>query len=123
MQNENSKNWFEHLSEKLANEPKPSEDEIALRQTQRNEASEALEGTSKESAFMKDDRSIALKYWTFKDGVIGDGWDVVQPGDSHYQEICAKHKLKNPGDAGTITLRWINNQWMPEEKPNNAKTA
>lgn len=123
MQSNESKNWFDRLTENLNNEPQPSIEEIAQRQAERNSAAEALEGTKKESAFMKDDHAIALKYWTYKDGVIGDGWDSVQPEDAQYQDVCDKHQLKKPGDSNTITLRWINDAWVPEKSAGNAKSV
>lgn len=112
------KNWFDNLNEWVEKTPLPSAEDVA-----RNKAAwQSLEGTSKETAFMQENRSVAIKYWSYKDGVIGDGWEELSPEDGeHYQKACAKHNLKNPGDANTITMRWKNGQWVPEE--NRARSA
>ncbi|HEY9684265.1 MAG TPA: hypothetical protein V6C86_21985 [Oculatellaceae cyanobacterium] len=114
MQSDNSKSWFQKLNERLDNEPVPSAEEFERIRAERNAAHEAMEGTSKESAFMNDDRSVNIKFWTYKDGVIGDGWDLVKPEHAHYQEVCAKHQLRKPGDSNTITSKWIDGNWVEQ---------
>jgi hypothetical protein len=112
MQNEKDKDWFSRLNERLDNEPKPSDEEIAKRKQERQKVAEALEGTSRETAFMKEDHSVTVKYWSYKDGVIGDGWDEVQPNESTYIHVCERHKLSKPGDTSTITEEWVDGQWV-----------
>lgn len=112
--------WFERLGEKLSKAPRSSDEDIAKSKA----AWESLEGTSKESAFMKEDRSIAIKVWSYKDGAIGDGWEELSPEDGeYYQKACVRHHLKNPGDANTITMRWVNDQWVEQDEPGKAKSA
>lgn len=124
MQSDNSKSWFQKLNERLDSEPCPSAEEIERIQAERQAIAEAMEGTSKEVAFMSDDRSVTVKYWTYKDGVIGDGWEELSPKDGeHYQHVCLKHNLRNPGDTNSITLRWINGQWVTEDDASKAKSA
>lgn len=114
MQNGNNEDWFEQLNERLDKEPKPTDEEIEKLKQERQKVAEAMEGTSKESAFMKDDRSVTVKYWTYKDGVIGDGWDEVKPGEATYDDLCARHKLTKPGDVHTITRIWVDGNWVAQ---------
>lgn len=117
MQADDSKNWFQKLNERIDSEPRPSAEEMERIRAEREALHEAMEGTSKEIAFMSDDYAVSLKFWTYKDGVIGDGWDLVKPTDPHYQEVCSRHGLEKPGDAHTIRMKWIDGQWVetPEE--------
>ncbi len=112
MQSDNSKSWFQKLNERIDSEPRPSDEAVARIRAEREAIHEAMEGTSKETAFMGEDRAVTVKYWTFKDRVVGDGWDLVSPTDDHYQEICTRHHLKNPGDSNTITMMWIGGAWQ-----------
>lgn len=114
MQSDNSKSWFQNFIERVDSEPRPSPEEIERIRAERKTAHDAMEGTSKESAFMSEDRSVNLKYWSYKDGVIGDGWDLVKPEDAHYQEVCTKHHLVKPGDSNTITSKWIDGNWVEQ---------
>ena len=121
MQNENEKDWFSQLNERLDSEPKPSDEEIARRQLERQEVADAMEGTSRESAFMNEDGSIALKYWSYKDGVIGDGWEEIKPGEPTYMQLRERHKLSKPGDANTIIEKWIDEKWVVQEEQRSEK--
>lgn len=112
MQSDNSKSWFQKLNERIDKDPLPPEEEIERIRAEREAINEAMEGTSKETAFMSEDRAVTVKYWTYKDGVIGDGWDLVSPTDHHYQEVCARYHLEKPGDSNTITMKWINGAWL-----------
>lgn len=119
MQNENNKDWFDQLNERLDSEPKPSDEEIAKRKKERQKVAEAMEGTSRETAFMKEDRSVTVKYWTYKDGVIGDGWDEVKPGEPTYAQVCERHKLSKPGDTNTIIQKWVDGGWVAQDDTTN----
>jgi hypothetical protein len=68
---------------------------------------------------------LVVHYWSQKDYVIGDGWDQVLPGETHYSELCKKHGLKKPGDSNVIVMRWVNGEWVEEkqEKSDKAKSA
>ena len=124
MQNDNAKDWFNKLNERLDSEPKPSIEEIARRQQERKNVAGALEGTSRETAFMKEDGSVALKYWSYKDEVIGDGWEEVKPGELTYAQVCERHKLSKPGDTNTIVERWIDGKWVIQvDDTDTAKSA
>lgn len=104
--------WFQKLNEHIDNEPSPHGEEIERTRTERAGINNMLEGTSKETAYMSEERAVTIKYWTYKDGVIGDGWELVSPTDHHYQEVCSRHHLQNPGDSNTITMKWINGVWQ-----------
>lgn len=112
MQSDNSKNWFQKLNERIDNEPRPSDEEIERLRAEKESMHEAMEGTAKETAFMSDDLAVTVKYWTYKDGVIGDGWDLITPADGNYQEICTRHNLRKPGDSNAIMSKWIDGRWV-----------
>jgi hypothetical protein len=84
-----------------------------------------LEGMSRESAYIDDDGSLVMHYWSQKDYVVGDGWDHLMPGDKDYDELCKKHGLKKPGDSNVIVMRFINGEWIEEKhgKADKAKSA
>ncbi len=77
---------------------------------------DSLEGMSRESAYLDEDGSLVMHYWSQKDYVVGDGWDHLMPEEKGYAELCEKHGLKKPGDANVIVMRYVNGEWV-EEKP------
>lgn len=116
MHSDNSKNWFQKLNERIDSEPQPSAEEIERIRAEREAIHAEMEGTSKETVLMNEDHSVSVKYWTYKDGVIGDGWDIVQPTDAHYKEMCSRHGLLKPGDTNSITMKWSNGAWIESKK-------
>lgn len=86
-------------------------------------ASEKLEGTSRETAYLNDDGMLVMHYWSQKNYAVSDGWDHVMPGEAHYAELCRKHGLKKPGDSNLIVMRFVDGNWVEEKQQGETGTA
>lgn len=84
-----------------------------------NDTLDPLEGTWKESAYLDEDGTLILRYWSQKDYVIADGWDQVKPDEDHYAEFCEKYGLKRNGDTSQIFKRLIDGEWVVVDDKQN----
>lgn len=75
------------------------------------EASQALEGTSRESATLNKDGVLLMHYWSMKDHAVAEGWHEFKPDDADYADLCARHGLSKPGDSNQIILKWQDGEW------------
>ena len=71
-----------------------------------------IEGTSREVAFIDEDGSICINYFSQKDFVSGRGWEQFSPDEPEYAEYCAKYGLKKPGDSKCILRRFVDGEWV-----------
>jgi hypothetical protein len=113
--------WFSRFNQKIDRLQSNSPEEIA----QGSNTWEAMDGTSREMAFMLEDGSVSVRTWSYKDGAMADGWEELKPSDDSYKDVCTRHGLNEPGDANTIVCKWIDGKWIEEnqEKSDKAKSA
>lgn len=116
--NEQPQNAGQKILAKFLQGPFVSDEEFE----ENTAASDKLEGTSRETAYLNDEGVLVIHYWSQKDYVMGDGWAHYAPGDKDYDELCKRHSLKKPGDSNVIVMRLVNGEWT-EEKPDETGKA
>lgn len=91
-----------------------------------NDTPDLIEGTSREIAFIDEDGTICINYFSQKDYVSGRGWEQYKPDDSQYSEYCAKYGLNKPGDSKCLFRRFIDGEWVmvdDEQDPTDSKSV
>ncbi len=97
------------LTENFAEGVELSDEEIRIEQTK----PDPLNNTSRETAYIDDDGTLVVHYWSMKDFVTADGWENLKPSDSEYVAISKRHGLEKVGDTNQILKIWRDGDWQP----------
>lgn len=99
---------LDDLIERFLDGPRNTPEQVE--ESRRNR--EALRGTIRQWALMKEDGTIATDIsQTLLDGTRAHGSSSSAPADADYEALRSLHKLTKPGDDSTVYKRLVEGVW------------
>jgi len=106
---EQAKDRFTRLQEKLAKEPRCTQEEREAFAAERR----ADEGKWLETVTMLQGGDLQIRTWQcLPGGVLAEGNTESSPGDAGYEDFIQRHGPLKPGQSHTLMHKWIEGEWV-----------